>query len=163
MVNTDDRMGRLNVFNTPGGRKRGAEMRQIVAAGVLGFLVLAGCGNDSSTTARTPTTQPQTTTVKPPADTPSLEARLQTAGIDCHGQALVGNVQCTFNGERAKVSVGGWAETEPERRQACEQGYVNTGYVVATDRDHLAISANQNATTQAIAKALGIEVVTYCP
>lgn len=109
-------------------------------------LLLTACGSASTGTAQS-----------------SLSSRLKAAGINCHGQRLVGDVDCTFHGKKATVTTGKWSATEKTRKQACRAGYVNKGYVVATDDKSVAVAADQNATTQAIAKAMKLKVERYCP
>ena len=60
---------------------------------------------------------------------------------------------CAYKGQRVTVSTSSWSATEAQRRKACKQGYINTGYVVAIDGDRLSISADQNDTTQAMGHA----------
>ncbi len=93
---------------------------------------------------------------------PSLTKTLAMAEIDCKGQQLVGDVQCTYKGEKVTVTAEDWDSTKATRKKACDQGYISTGYVVAVG-DGFSVSADRNETTQAIAKSLGIKVATYCP
>ena len=123
-------------------------------------VVLAGCSSGGSKAA-TQYVDHRKLSTTPKAQ--GIADRLQSAGVDCHGQQLVGDVDCTYKGQRVTVSTSSWSATEAQRRKACKQGYINTGYVVAIDGDRLSISADQNDTTQAIAKAMHLDVVTYCP
>lgn len=149
-------------------------MIKTAAAAALAAL-LVGCSASSNATpssdpASAKPTTPAASTEPPPStqtesstEPATLADRLGEAGIDCSGQKLTGDVDCTYDGETITVSVLSWSGTEDLRRQACEAGYVNAGYLVATDGDSLTISADFNKTTQAIAKALGLDVRKYCP
>lgn len=141
--------------------------------GIAVFLVCAAataCGGSSTKaspatiapTTADATSNPPVTTATSPAAT-SVADRLAAAGIDCHGQQFVGDVDCTFKGKKVTVSFTSWAGTEALRKRACDEGYVNTGYVVAVANDRLTVSADYNEVTQAIAQRLDAQVVTYCP
>lgn len=95
--------------------------------------------------------------------TGSLTKRLQAVGIDCQGQQMVGDVTCNYQGKQVTVSTTSWQGSKNERQAACDQGYINHGYVVATDEHNLTVAADDNTTTQAAAKALGLRIVAYCP
>lgn len=159
-------------------------MKRMIA-GAVATLLLAGCTSKSgaimtvtnqSTTATASSSSAVMTssgaasssrvsTEPTTSDTPSvvdLADMLTSVDIDCAGQQMVGDVDCTRNGEPIKVLNAPFADSEALRSKACNEGYVNSGYVVAVG-DGFSISANTNATTQQIAAELDLDIETFCP
>ena len=95
-----------------------------------------------------------------PAQT--LEQRITTAGIDCDGRPLDGEVDCTYDGEQVTITTAAFANSEQLRQQACDAGYVNANYEVAVG-DEMWLAPDNNTTTKALAKKLGLTAQPYCP
>lgn len=152
---------------------------------VVALMVLSGCSSspvepqdsnnaaptssDSMAAQSTRTEQSDETTPATSASPASTQvavdaaSRLKDAGIACGGQQLVGDIDCTWEGKQITVSTGVWTDTAAKRKQACDEGFINTSYVVATDGDHLTITTDQNSDTQTLATKLGLKIETYCP
>jgi hypothetical protein len=99
----------------------------------------------------------------------TLEEALTEVGAKCY--RLVGDTDCTLSGTAFIVSViaaGKWDQNEALRDRACDQGYINPRYVIATDGETFTLGSEFNDETRAIAKSLSevgldLKVVTYCP
>jgi hypothetical protein len=121
-------------------------------------LAACGSGSTSSPSGAKPSSKPAHT-----ASGPTLALRLTAAGVNCHGQQLVGDVDCTFKGQKVTVTPGKFSANEKLRKRACDGGFIDLGYVVATDRTTVTVLSDYNSITQAVAKAMRLTVVPYCP
>jgi hypothetical protein len=128
---------------------------------------VAATGTAPPSTASAPasvtTVSTSTSTTAPAPPVTDLTRRLADAGIDCNSQQLVGDVKCTWQGQEVTVSTTPWTQDAALRKKACDEGYINAGYAVATDGAALTVAADQNEDAQAIAQALGIQIKLYCP
>ncbi len=104
------------------------------------------------------------------ADTPkeaNLSDALATIGAAGNEGPVNGNTY-TFSGVEYKFDEpSSWSASMNQRKQACEQGYINTGYQVATDGSTWFATTNYNEDLAALVNALkgaGIdaEVASYC-
>jgi hypothetical protein len=140
--------------------------------------LIVSCGSDSPTSASVspslaaasssttgqPTTEPSTTPSNEPG---TIETALDAIGADCDKPLRV-ETDCTWKGVAFTLdSPADWQQTADLRQQACDQGYVNTGYLIATDGESWFAAADYNQDTRALAIALqeaglNADVQGYC-
>jgi hypothetical protein len=142
-----------------------------VVAFVGGTVSCAGSGEPvaSPTLAETTSTSQASTQPSEKSSTASahepvtIEVALDAIGADCDMPP-----HCTWRGTTFSLDIpADWQQSADLRQQACDQGYVNTGYLIATDGESWFAAAAYNEDTRALASALqtaglNAEVQGYC-
>lgn len=138
-------------------------MRKTIASLAVAVAVAGGvaaCSNNSDTTTDDDNTPPSAAAAGTPAASTSSEGvsltdALKAAGAQCHDQSDGRPVEkdCTLNGVSFRLSTNGWKSEQSLRRQACDEGYVNSAFRVVTDGNAV-ITAEENDDNQTIIDAL---------
>lgn len=115
---------------------------------------------DSASLSSKATPSVTASTVAPP----SLMKWLSGAGVMCPSPPAATSqcTKCTYRGEEVNVSTDSWTGEAALRHQACDAGYINKSYLVATDKKNLVLAPDYNPTARKLASALGIQAVRYC-
>ena len=99
---------------------------------------------------------------------PSLGGALGEIGVTCRMPLSVES-HCAWHGLKFSVRVPkDFAHDEELRSKACDQGYVDPSFLIATDGSGWTVTSDSNDDTRAVAQALastGLEVNLegYCP
>lgn len=139
----------------------------IIGAGAFYFLTKEDSstatknkGADSTANSSQETQQEETRAV-------TLSSALSKIGATGNEEPVNGNTY-TLNGVAYKFDEpSNWQTSLDQRKQACEQGYVNTSYQIVTDGSTWFATTDNNSDLGALATALkgaGInaEVASYC-
>ena len=146
----------------------------VIGAGVF-FYLNSSDDTDNNTSANestVTTSQPQSAdevevTEQEVSEDVSLEDALSEIGATGN-EGPVNGTTYTFEGVEYKFDVpSDWGTSMNQRQQACEQGYINTGYQIATDGETWFATTDFNEDLAQLVNALsdaGIEAVvdSYC-
>lgn len=140
----------------------------IVGAGVFYFLTKDG--DDTNTSAKNNTENTANSSQEAKQEEPkkaNLSDALATIGATGNDGPVNGNTY-TLDGVEYKFDEpSSWDTSMKQRQQACEQGYVNTSYQIATDGSTWFATTNNNEDLTPLVNALkgtGIDakVASYC-
>jgi hypothetical protein len=140
-----------------------------LVAGVFYFLTKDNSNSNTTATNNTESTANSTRETLQNEATPTvtLSGALSTIGASGSEGPVNGNTY-TLNGVEYKFEEpSNWNTSMSQRKQACEQGYVNTSYQIVTDGSTWFATTDNNEDYSALATALkdaGIEVKieSYC-
>ncbi len=140
----------------------------IVGAGVFYFLTKDK--NNTDTTAKNDTSNTASSSQEAKQEEPkkvSLSDALATIGATGNDGPVNGNTYTLNSVEYKFDEPSSWDTSMKQRQQACEQGYVNTGYQIATDGSTWFATTNNNEDLTPLVNALkgaGIDakVASYC-
>lgn len=128
---------------------------------------MTACAGSSSGGASPGATTPLTST-SPSAEVstssaaqPSLQERLDAVGVICQSPPSATGTKCRYHGEQVMVSTDSFDQTAALRHKACDDGYVNKSYLVATG-DDLTLAPDYNSTARKLAALLGLRPLRYC-
>lgn len=137
-----------------------------VGAGAFYFLTKED-GNNTATNGTNNTANSSQKTQQDATPKVSLSGALSTIGATGNEGPVNGNTY-TLNGVEYKFDEpSNWGTSMNQRKQACDQGYVNTSYQVATDGSTWLATTNNNEDYAVLVNALegaGInaEIASYC-
>lgn len=141
-------------------------------------LVLGSCGSarDAPTLvspeapAASPHQQPTPGTSSPASSSDSgitLKEALDAIGAKCQRPLSVQS-HCTWHGFTFSLEIpSDWERTAELRARACDEGYINPAYLIATDGETWFAAGDYNADTRKLAAALRkagfrVELRSYC-
>ena len=137
----------------------------IIAGGIGGFLLL-GNNHKATPSVTTPQSQPKQTTASTTKKV-TLQQAIQQIGMACTGPSNAPD--CTYNSVQYQFTIpSSWSADQALRTKACNQGYINSDYAVATDGSTWYATTNQNSDINTLVSALAqtgikVESATYCP
>ena len=155
--------------------KLGNNLRWLIAGIVAllllggGYLLLKGDNEAQSTnqSEASPTNPSINNSKKDIAgQTIVLEDAIKKIGMVCSGPDF--EAECTWEGLKYTLSKpSDWSRDIKLRQQACDQGYINTGYLIVSDKSTWTISTDQNSDSVKLADALKgagaiAEAIHYC-
>ena len=147
--------------------------KTIIVGAVVALLLIGGAvfylvTKEDSDTAMQNTGNSSQETKQTATETISLSDALAEIGAT-GPEGPVNGTTYTFNGIEYKFDVpSNWDVTKNLRKQACDQGYVNASYQIATDGSTWAATTDYNENYSALVEALkgtGInaQIASYCP
>ncbi|MGH7195292.1 MAG: hypothetical protein ACREGA_00765 [Candidatus Saccharimonadales bacterium] len=149
----------------------------VVVAAIIAVvvIVLVNNGNNPSKTAdQTNEPTAKTTQKTQPKSQPKQEAKAVTIdqavakiSMQCQSSGATQS-GCTWNGKKYTLAKpSDWSADQSKRKQACDQGYVNSNYQILTDSKSYYFTTDYNQDLQALSTALNKTGVTahlaaYC-
>lgn len=144
----------------------------LAAIGAAGFFILNKDASNGSSTA----SQQKNTAGTSPAEEQQSEETSQaitiddaiaTANISCTSSGATES-SCTFKGkEYTLTKPTDWDKDKELRKQACDQGYINSNYQILTGSNSFYFSTDYNEDLKTLSKALNdagadVSLAAYC-
>lgn len=140
----------------------------VVGAGAFYFLTKDESTANTTTTNSTDSTASSSQEAQQEATpTVTLSSALSKIGATGNGGPVNGNTYTLSSVEYKFEEPSNWQTSLNQRKQACDQGYINTSYQVATDGSTWFATTDNNSDYSALVNALkgaGInaEIASYC-
>ena len=137
----------------------------VIIGGLAGALLLSN-NHKVTPSITTPQSQPKQAAAST-AKKLTLQQAIQKIGMTCTGPSNA--PVCTYNNVQYQFTIpSSWSTDQALRTKACNEGYVNTTYAVATDGSTWYATTNQNSDINTLVSALTktgitVESATYCP
>ncbi|HEU5046092.1 MAG TPA: hypothetical protein VFT75_18375 [Nocardioidaceae bacterium] len=141
-------------------RRRAARRVALGAMALIACLSVAACGSPRQAVGGQ--SVPASPAPTPTTAAPTTAVTWQSIGVRCPRPPDPKGVACQFKGNAVTISTASWTATAALRHQACQGGYVNQGYTVATNGANLTLAPDSDAVARQLAALLGLRVVRYC-